>query len=105
MVPTRHNTTMPIRNHTGDSPTVTAKKMNAHTISVENAPSMVICMSSAAPVALPAGMPRRRASSTTNVVPARFMDGAIVFMKNVPNTSGNVDFGSIRSPTAAKLRE
>lgn len=36
-------------------------------------------------------MPRRRASSTTNVVPARFMDGAIVFMKNVPNTSGNVD--------------
>ena len=50
-------------------------------------------------------MPRRRASSTTNVVPAKFMDGAMVFMKNVPKTSGNVDFGSMRSPTAAKLRE
>ena len=80
--------------------------MNAHTMSVENAPSMVICMSSAAPVASPAATPRRLgASSTTNVVPAKFMDGAMVFMKNVPKTSGNVDFGSMRSPTAAKLRE
>ena len=61
-------------------------------------------MSRAADMALPPGMPRRLASSTTNVAPAIFSDGAIVFMKNVPNTRGSVSFGPIFSSTAANVK-
>ena len=49
--------------------------------------SMVTCMSSAALVARPAGMPRLAASSTTSVMPAKLSEGATVFMKKVPKTS------------------
>ena len=79
--------------------------MKAEIMMVANAPSIVICISSAAEVALPASMPRLRASLTTSVVPARLSEGAIVFMKNVPNTSGSVERGFMRSLTALKQCE
>ncbi len=105
MPPTRAITSKPSKNHNGDKPTVNAKIKKARSMMVANAPSMVICMSNAALVALPAGMPRRRASSTTSVVPAKLSEGAMVFMKNVPNTSGKVDRGAMRSCTALKQNE
>ena len=105
MQPTSSITTMPKRNHTGERPTVTSRIKNARIMMVQKAPSIVICMSSAADVALPGEIPRRRASSTTSVVPARLSDGAIVFMKKVPNTSGSVARGAICSPTARKHDE
>ena len=72
---------------------------------VANPESTVICMSNAADVAFPGAMPRRRASSTMSVVPARLSEGAMVFMKNVPNTSGSVERGSICSSTASNANE
>ncbi|MFR0867935.1 MAG: hypothetical protein ACLSGS_02460 [Adlercreutzia sp.] len=47
-----------------------AKMPNAMSMMVAKPESTVICMSNAALVALPGAMPRRRASSTTSVVPA-----------------------------------
>ena len=99
---TKMTTRRPSRNHSGESPTVSASRMNPAIMMVANAPSMVICISSAAEVAFPASMPRLRASLTTSVVPARFNDGAIVFMKKVPNTKGSVERGFMRSSTALK---
>lgn len=49
--------------------------------------SMDSCMSSAAVVPLPACIPLRVAVAMTSDVPARFIEGATVFMKKVPNTS------------------
>ena len=49
--------------------------------------SMDSCMSRAAVVPLPACMPFFAAVAITSEVPAKFMEGATVFMKKVPNTS------------------
>ena len=98
-------TSSPNRNHKGDKPTVAAKMPNAMSMMVAKPESTVICMSNAALVALPGAMPRRRASSTTSVVPARLREGAIVFTKNVPNTSGSVSRGFMCSSTASKAYE
>ena len=105
MTPTNAMTSKPSRNHTGDRPTVAARMANPMSMMVAKPESTVICMSSAALVALPGAMPRRRASSTTRVVPARLSDGAMVFTKNVPNTSGRVSRGFMCSSTASKQKE
>ena len=100
MAPTSRITTNPNTSQMGEMPTVSAKMAKPMIMMVANAESTVICINSAAEVALPAEMPRRRASSTTNVVPARFSEGITVLRKNVPNTSGKVFFGRMVSPTA-----
>ena len=99
---TRPITTIPGMNHNGDMPANSTVMAKPTIMSVTNAPSIVICMSNAADEDLPGSMPRRRASSTTSVMPARFSEGATVFMKNVPKTRGSVARGVIFSPTAAK---
>ena len=105
MTVTSAMTSRPSRNHSGESPTVNARMAKPTSMMVAKPESTVICMSRAALVARPGGMPRRRASSTTSVVPARLSEGAMVFMKNVPNTSGSVERGSMRSPTASNANE
>ena len=104
MKPTMTTTTSPVKNHAGLKLPVTCKIMKPTTMMVMKPDSMVICINNAADVALPPGMPRRRASSTTSVAPAMFNDGAMVFMKNVPNTSGSVSFGPIFSLTDANVK-
>lgn len=85
--PTSATATSPSASHPGCSPTVKVSTPKVVSMMMTKPESMDSCMSSAAVVPLPACMPLRVAVAMTSDVPARFIEGATVFMKKVPNTS------------------